>query len=349
MLTLADLGHRVDAAGGDADGVEPFEPLVDVAGAEDLVQQRDQHRAVLDPLGLGVEAAVGHEVGPLEGRAALPPEPVVGHPEGEIGVGRLEDLVGHDRGMRVAAPARLLAGGEVQARLVGQQRRHHVEHRDLDLLATLGARAGQQREYDAVGGGHARDEVGDGRADLHRRAVGEPGDVHEPGFALDDQVVAAAPGLRAGLAEPRDRAIDQARVQAAQRRVADPELLHRARAEVLQQHVALGGQALEDGHARGRLEVEGEASLRAVHRHEVAGFAAHERWPLTGVVALAGLLDLDDRRPHVAQHHRGERARQHAREVEHAHAGERCVRTAALSSHWTFLSTSASPRCGSSR
>src|SRR2546430_10001054 len=91
--------------------------------------------AVLDALGLGIVARILRELGAVESGATLRPQRVVGHAERQVRVGRLEDLVGHDRGMGVPAARRALARAEVDPGLVGEERRHGVEHRDLDPLA----------------------------------------------------------------------------------------------------------------------------------------------------------------------------------------------------------------------
>ena len=65
------------------------------------------------------------------------------------------------------------------------------------------------------------------------------------------------------------------------------------------------------------LEVERDAFLVAVDAEEVRALAFEKRRaPRSRVVALAGLLDLDDARAHVGEQHRAVRAGQHAREVE---------------------------------
>src|SRR5258706_101892 len=45
--------------------------------------------------------------------------------------------------------------------------------------------------------------------------------------------------------------------------------------------------------------------------------------PAAGIVALAGFLDLDDLRAHVAQRHGAEGPGQHPGEIDDTHAGER--------------------------
>ncbi len=167
------------------------------------------------------------------------------------------------------------------------------------------------------------DQVADRVADLHGRTVREAREIHHAGLRLDHQVVARSVRLGARLAEPRHRAVHEARVQARERAIAEAELVHRARTEVLQQHVALLDQLPKDLLSFLGLEIQGDALLAPVHRHEVGRLAADERRPAARVVALAGLLDLDHLGAHVAEHHRAEGTRQDAGEVEHTNAGQR--------------------------
>jgi hypothetical protein len=85
-------------------------------------------------------------------------------------------------------------------------------------------------------------QIADRVADLYGRAVGEPGEIHHAGLGLDDEVVAGAMGLGARLAETRHRAVHELRVESGERAVAEAELVHRAGAEILEQHVALLGE-----------------------------------------------------------------------------------------------------------
>ena len=64
---------------------------------------------------------------------------------------------------------------------------------------------------------------------------------------------------------------------------------------------------------------------------EIRGLAGDERRaPAAGVVAAARRLDLDDVGAHVAEHHGAQRARQDARQIDDADAGERALRGLAL-------------------
>ena len=206
--------------------------------------------------------------------------------------------------------------------LVGEERRHHLEHRDLDLLAGARPLAGEERQHHPVRGHRARGEIGDRVADLHRRPVGKPGEVHDARLALDDQVVARPARLRPRLAEARDRAVDEPGIQRVDGLPAEAEPRERAGPEVLDQHVRAREELPEDRLPRLRLEVERDALLPAVDAHEVGRLAAGEGGPGAGVVPLARLLDLDHLGAHVGEEHRGVGPREHAGQVDDAHAVE---------------------------
>ena len=139
-----------------------------------------------------------------------------------------------------------------------------------------------------------------------------------PPSAWIDRVVARLIAPRARLAEAGDRAVDQPRPsRPTTRLVAEPQPLHRAGTEVLDQHVGAIEQPLEDRRARRLLQVERQALLVAVDAEEVRALAADERrTPRARVVAAAGLLDLDDARAHVGEQHRAVRPGQHARQID---------------------------------
>src|SRR2546427_794434 len=241
----------------------------------------------------------------------------------------------HTSGTLLIRPAgRPLTRAELSPRLAGEERRHGVEHRDLDLLAAARPGPREQRERHAVGRRHARDEVGDRGPDLHGRPVGEPGDVHDPRLGLHDEVVAGAVRLRPRLAEARDRAVDEPRVEPGERPVAKPELLHGPGPKVLEEDVALPDERPEDRLALRGLEVQGDALLVAVDGHEIRRLAAREGRPAPRVVALPRPFELDDLSAHVAQHHRAEGPGEDAGEIQDADTGEWLV----SSRHVLFLS-----------
>jgi len=115
----------------------------------------------------------------------------------------------------------------------------------------------------------------------------------------------------------------------------DGEPVQSAGHVVLDEHVRLPDQALDDGLAVGLSEVHAHAALVPVQRDEVqaervgGGRAAdvHERRPVTAaVVADAGPLHFDHVRAHVGQDHRAIRTGRHSRHVDHADAVQRSRR-----------------------
>ena len=108
-----------------------------------------------------------------------------------------------------------------------------------------------------------------------------------------------------------------------ERVVIEAELRQRSRTEVLDDHVALRDQLLEQPPSLRVLEVDGDAFLVAIDAQEVRAFAFEERRaPGARIVAFARLFDLDHARAHVGQQHRAVGTREDAREVEHGDAVE---------------------------
>src|SRR2546421_255156 len=112
-------------------------------------------------------------------------------------------------------------------------------------------------------------EAGHGNADTHRTLAGQAGDGHQAAQPLRDLVVAGTVTVRTALAEARDARVDDARVDRAERLVVDAEPVLDVGTEVLDHHVGLGGQLLEDLDPLGVLEVERDRALVAMEVLEV--------------------------------------------------------------------------------
>jgi hypothetical protein len=79
--------------------------------------------------------------------------------------------------------------------------------------------------------------------------------------------------------------------------------------EALHEDVSARDQAPEDLEPAVRLEIQGEALLVAVHRHERGALVTPiRRGPRAGVVAPSRAFHLDDLGPHVAEDLRAEGA-----------------------------------------
>src|SRR5690606_10238577 len=109
-----------------------------------------------------------------------------------------------------------------------------------------------------------------------------------------------------GCPEPADAAIDEPGIDRGQSVVAEPEALHHARPEVLDDDIRLLDELLDDRDRFGSAQIEDDASLAAVERNEVVAELPEERGKVAGVVTLPGCLDLDDVCPEVTQQLRRE-------------------------------------------
>jgi hypothetical protein len=133
-----------------------------------------------------------------------------------------------------------------------------------------------------------------------------------------------------GLAEAGHRAIDEARVEAAERLIVEAELGESADLEVLNQHVRARREAPHDLATPLGREVGDDRALAAIARVEIGGRLLalrvdEGRAPAARFVALR-TLDLDDVGAQIGERLPGRRAREHARELDDAQSGERAHR-----------------------
>ena len=120
------------------------------------------------------------------------------------------------------------------------------------------------RHQGTEGGERAGQIVGDRRgARRHRRPVGVAGQVGEAAHRRRDAAEPRPLAVRARLAEGRDAHHHQPRVHRAQLVPAEPPPFHRARAEVLGQHVRAAGQPLDERLAIRLAQVAGDRLLVA--------------------------------------------------------------------------------------
>jgi hypothetical protein len=92
---------------------------------------------------------------------------------------------------------------------------------------------------------------------------------------------------------------------------------NRPRPEVFDKHVRSRDQSLEDVTPLRRLEVDGNAFLVAVDAEEIGALLAEKRRPpVARVIAFARMLNLDDARAKIGEHHRAVRPRQHSRQID---------------------------------
>ena len=114
----------------------------------------------------------------------------------------------------------------------------------------------RERGEDADHAVESASEIDRGDGDLHRPLAFMACGCHEPRERLDGEVVAPFLGAWPRLAEGRDRAVHEVRVDLRERVVVEPVLGQRPWAHVLDEHVGLGEQLAQPGATRFRPEVE---------------------------------------------------------------------------------------------
>ena len=235
--------------------------------------------------------------------------------------------------MRVAKPGGCCAADEIVERLVGQHANLRIEQRHVDVLALASALTMEQGGLDADGAVEPGEDVGECHADLHRlrtrHTVRLARDRHDAAHALDHEVIAGALRIRAGLAEARERAVDEARVDGLEALIVEAIFLEAADLEVLHDDVGLRGKLADQLLALSTRHVDLHRPLAAVGGEEIGGiaFAAirvgdEGRAPAARVVTFARLLHLDHLRAEVGKDLRGPWPREHAAQVEDAETGE---------------------------
>ena len=191
------------------------------------------------------------------------------------------------------------------------------------------SRAVERGTARGLGREHAGEVVGDRHAGTHRRAVGVAGQVQQPAVADAHPVEAGAPRVGAVLAEAEMRTITSRGSSSPGR---EAPALEGAGPEVLDDHVAVGGQPAEQVLALGVAQVEGDAAPSAsLDRPEqrVAG-RRRRRSATNGPISRMKsprprLLDLDDLGALLAQQPRAERRGDAGAQVEDADALERAA------------------------
>ena len=221
------------------------------------------------------------------------------------------------RTQRVAVPDPLRFGARIEVlRQRGRQHREQrVEHRHVEVTAGAAALPREERRRDPPRGEHPRAHVADGFAHQRRRALRITGDAHQSAQRLDDDVVGRRRGVRPGLPEARDAAVDQARIRLGQFAISDTELVGHARPEVLDHDVGALSELPRNATSFRVPEVEANALLVAVQHREARALAVDHDAHVALVVAARG-LDLHHSRAEVAEHRGAVRPGQHAREIE---------------------------------
>ena len=196
------------------------------------------------------------------------------------------------------------------------------------MLPRAAAFACQQRGRDRLRRGQCCGLVRDHGADHARPAGVAVGlDVGDPGQGLDHRIVDALVRERPGFAEAADRDVDNLRVQGADNVRTEAHRVDRAGAKILHEHIRRARELFHDLNRARLLQIERDRALAAVHVEKSGAHAVAANPHLARDIAT-GRFDLDDIRALVGEQHRSHRAREHARQVEDAKAGQWTVHRA---------------------
>src|SRR5262249_1614963 len=127
----------------------------------------------------------------------------------------------------------------------------------------------QQSDQDAHCAEDAGSEVSDRNADTHRSLARQAGDRHQAAHALRDLIEARTLAVRAGLAEAGYAGMHDPGIDRPQRGIVDAETELPVRTVVLDHHVGIAHQTLQDGDTFWRLQIERDAALVAMQVLEV--------------------------------------------------------------------------------
>ena len=201
------------------------------------------------------------------------------------------------------------------------------EQRGLQDAAAPGLLAPLQQGQRADHGPHARALVAHRRARAHGRVIRAAVDAGQAAEGLHEGFVARLHGHRAGAAEGRDLAVDQARVARAQAGPVNAQLGRHAGAQVVDEDVGLAHQALERGQPVGAFQVQRHRLFAAIEDVEVERVAMPERRSHGArVVAAFDALDLDHFGAQVGEDRAGKRPGQHLAQLQHAHTSQHAHR-----------------------
>mmetsp|Transcript_23836 Transcript_23836/g.43098 ORF Transcript_23836/g.43098 Transcript_23836/m.43098 type:complete len:334 (-) Transcript_23836:562-1563(-) len=294
-------------------------------GPQDGCQSFGQADAVVDPIKVGRIAWIRPQPGCPDGITKAHELAVVSDRDQDVPIAGLERVIGHDVGMRVAAPIGHLTAGQKVTALVDQPCHLRVHEAQVDMLALARCIAVPQSRQNADGRIHAAHHIRDADAHLHRWAIGRAGQRHDPTIALRHQVIAGLVPVRPRLPKARDGTVHKPRMRLEQRGVVQPVFDQPVRFVIFDHHIGAGGQLADGFLPLLRRDIDGNGLLVAVRGHEIGGEIGFHPvradgivWsPAARVIATGlGVFHFDHRRAHIAQQLRGGGTGEDAAQVE---------------------------------
>src|SRR5215213_2332443 len=308
VLVREHVGQRIYGPARDAGGPDLLGPLVRSPFGELFLQLRDQGLAVGHAIRVGRVALVLGQLGTAYGLAEVCELGVVtdGHDQGLVR--GMKGLVGDDGGMSVSYQAAVLAAYQVLLSPVGEPAEGRLEERNLDARTLSGLVATVEGGQYRVGCEKAAHDVRDRDSYFRGLAARLPCDAHDTPPGLHQKVVARPVLVRTGP-EPRDGAVDEARVRLLQRLVAEAELLQGPAPPVLDQDVGAGRERHDPLQPPLVFQVNPDRTLVTVDGEEIRRLATfvvagEGRPPVAGIIPTLGMFDLYDVSTKVTKYHR---------------------------------------------
>ena len=184
---------------------------------------------------------------------------------------RMKNLIRHNGRMRIPMPRRITPRRQMRHRLVRHRRHLHIQQRNIDPLPNSRPRALMQRRQYPRRRVHPRKQIRHGHARAHRRPIHLPRNPHQPAHALHDKIIPRPRRIRPCLPKPRNRTINQPRINRPQILPPQPILCQTPNLEILHEHIALRRHLAHNRRPRRVRDIDRHRHLPAIGRHEIRG------------------------------------------------------------------------------
>ncbi len=173
------------------------------------------------------------------------------------------------------------------------------------------------------------EDICEGHADLLRLTIGFAGQIHNATHALDQEIITRTFCIRPGVAETRDRAIDEARIDRLQAFVVEAVFIKSTELKVLNHHIRIGNELAYKLPALISAKIGNDRLLATIAGVEIGCrlFTFHvDKWraPFAGIITLRA-FNLDNIRAKVGQRLPDPWARQNAGQFNDFQTRKRCI------------------------
>jgi len=192
-----------------------------------------------------------------------------------VAVCRRKILIWNNIGVGITHPPWRLARGQVIHGLIRQTGYLHIQQRGLHILPLSRTVTVTERGEHTDRGIQPGHNVRQCYADLHRPGTGLPvrlpGDAHKPAHGLDQEIISGPVRVRAILAKPGDRTVDEFGVDTLQAFIVQAIALEATRFEVFKNDIRFCDQLSDQFLPFGMGDIDCEGLLVAIGGQEVGG------------------------------------------------------------------------------